>query len=121
MSTDPKESSFMIAAEKQIDRLIRANRWHRVLLAVVVVLVVLLGWVAWRQHQEAIDGCRAGNSYKQSDVQVWNYVLGISAQANAKKPGVAAKVKQVEDHIAQLDAPRKCPSTWNLLSEGSRP
>ena len=89
-------------------------------MAVVVVFIVLLGWVAWRQHEQAITSCRAGNSYKQSDVQVWNYVLGISAQANANKPGVAAKVQQIEDHIAQLDAPRTCASTWNLLSEGTQ-
>lgn len=119
MPTDPKESSFMIAAEAQIDKLVKANRWQKAILIIVAVVVLLLGWVAWKQHQQAIGGCRAGNSYKQSDVRVWNYVLGLSAQANAKKPGVAAEIKQVENHIAQLDAPRTCASSWNLLSEGS--
>lgn len=118
MPTDPKESSFMVAAEVQIDKLVRANRWQRALLAVVVVVVVLLGWVVWRQHQEANAACQSGNSYKHSDDQIWNYFIGVLVQ-NSKDPSAAGKAQVIENHIAQLDAPRDCASSWNLLSEGS--
>lgn len=119
MPTNPAESTFMVAAEKQIDRLLRAVRWQRILIVVIVILVALLALVVWNQHRQELVACQSGNAYKHEDLQNWLYFITIASQGD-KNPSDIAKANSIESHIAEQDAPHSCASSWNLLSEGFR-
>lgn len=118
MPEDSEESVFVRAAEVQIDRLVRANRTQRIIIAVVVILIILLALVAWNQHRQAIQSCNTGNIYRQQDSQIWNYFINIAAQGDTKSSD-QVKIREIEAFVAKLDAPRSCVGTWNLLSDSS--
>jgi hypothetical protein len=112
----------MVAAEHQIDRLVKANRWQKIVIAVTCVLILLLGWVAWNQHQQAIIGCQAGNNYKASQTRIWDELFALSF--GYKPPDKHSTVYKLDQkflaYVHQTNAPRNCPGSWNVLSEGER-
>lgn len=114
MVEEAGEASYVAAAEKQIDRLVRANRKQRAISVIIGILVVLLIWVAWGQHQQALESCRADNSYRVEDNQIWDYFIGVLVAGN-NQPNVQAQARIVENHIAQLDTSANCTSTWNFF------
>lgn len=118
MPEEIDESNFIKAAEKQIDRLVKSNRWLKVATGIGGILVILLGLAFWNQHQQAIQSCRAGNSYRTSQTQIWDKLFALSFGYKAPNKG-STVYKLDEEFLAYVhatNAPRQCASTWNVLS-----
>jgi len=116
------DSSVMKAAEAQIDRLVRANRWQKVSIIVGAVLILLLGWVVWNQHQQAITSCQAGNDYRASQTQIWDELFTLSF--GYKPPDKNSEAYKLDEtflaYVHKTNAPRSCASSWDVLSAGAQ-
>lgn len=118
MPENVDESNFIKAAEDQIDRLVKANRWQKVVIGIGGVLIILLGIAFWNQHQQAITSCEAGNSYRASQTQIWDKLFALSF--GYKAPNKGSEVYKLDEeflsYVHTTNAPRQCVSTWNFLS-----
>lgn len=110
-------------ADRQIDKLISASRWHRVWIAVLLVVCVALGYVAYQNRQDSaqlkadsISSCESGNATRAQQTQVWekNYALQASESKatasllaqliSAVAQGNASVIKQIDTIVAQSSA-----------------
>lgn len=99
MPDDPhvsREGSFVLAAETQVNRLVRANKVNRRvigLLGIVLVLAVAaLGFVGYNLYQTtnlsqsvrqgAIQACQNGNAAKHTDQVVFDSLIDTSVSTN---------------------------------------
>lgn len=106
--------ALLRAATRQVDRLVKRSRRDRAVqwvLGVVVAGLLAAGTVLFFQNQAIRDqqhaSCVNGNTYRQEDDQIWNYFIGVLIQGKTDQKTLAL-AKTVEQHIAQLDAPRAC-------------
>ena len=132
MPDDPRESSFITAAEKQVDSLVKAAHlnkiWTRVLGAVCVVLVVAvggLGFLYWQQHDvirklDAVNvtNCQAGNAFKTGDLENWQLFIQVALGPHPTKDA-KGKAAEILQGVAGRDAPRNCSQLSKAVSSGT--
>lgn len=128
MPDDPHvhtEGSFVLAAEKQVDTLIKAAKLHkiqlRVLSAVCFGLLVvsgLLGYVVKSQYDttqtlrnDSIAACRAGNDYKAGQTKIWVDFIDLLLVGN-KDPKAHKIAEGFISYVDMIDAPRNCTATY---------
>lgn len=132
MPDDPHrhpDGSFVVAAETQVTRLIKANRVNRifiyVLSAVTIALVVVATVLGINLHrtsqlsqkvqQGAISSCLAGNAQRANDTQIWDAFITLILKGNTD-PADIQEGKDFEQYIARVDAPRNCKQTYTVNS-----
>jgi hypothetical protein len=139
MPTDPHspehrdEASYMLAAEKAIKELQaevadarEAARWRKIqvrILAVVSVVIMVVASVLvytfWQIHQNAIQSCQDGNSYRAEQTLIWDGFIDLLLQDN-KNPADQEKGKEFKAFVAKVNAPRDCQQINSLTAaEGS--
>lgn len=118
----------MAAAEAQIDRLIKANKRHKVGIWIQGVLIVALCVVAGilsfvvidqhntdaQQRHDVVAQCEAGNSYRAGQTEIWNklFALSFGYKAPNKNSEVYKLDNEFLNYVHQVDAPRDC-SVYN--------
>ena len=87
---------------------------HPFLLALVVLLLVVIpGFLRVQQvtdqlHHTQRAGCHAGNETRSNQIDLWNFVIGLSADPHptaAQKARIAA----LQQRLHEIFAPRHCP------------
>lgn len=112
------DASLMPVAERIVDRLLRSTKRLVRLLAVggalLALVVAVMGWLFYQQHQSAVSSCEYGNSRSAADQQHWDLFLGILLKGNTNKTDLALG-KQIMDSIARSDAPRDCTQVYGII------
>lgn len=98
---------------RHLPRAQRLAHEHPFALALIVLLLVVIpGFVRVQQvtddlHRTQINACQAGNEARRNQIDLWTYVIQISAKPNqtqAQKDTVA----RFEVRLHQIFAPRDC-------------
>lgn len=83
-----------------------------VLLSVAVAVIAVQAneatSTANQNRQTQIATCEAGNQSRALQLQLWTYVLDLSAQSPRDYPGKDQQLAQFRDYIARTFAPRDC-------------
>lgn len=125
------DGSFMLAAEKQVDTLIKGAKLHKIQLriltavcAVILVVCGVLGYVVKAQYdttqelrQDSVTNCNAGNGFKAGQKLIWVTLIKLSEGNKGKNAPTAqakAEIKTLEKTINTVDAPRNCNATYSL-------
>lgn len=118
-----------LVAEAQVDKLIRASRWHRVWIAVIASVTVLtlaacvvLGVVAWQAHDtgvalknDSIASCEQSNAARALDQQVWDSFIQLLLKGN-KNSQASAEGAAFEQAVAKAYAPKDCVQAYSNVS-----
>lgn len=128
------ENPLVKAAERQVDALVaaallksaevrrlrflaRVSTASAVILAVMVTVVSILavtGYSLARSVQSAsVSQCRAGNTLRAGDTQVWDAFIALILRGN-HNPGDLAKGRSFERYVAKVDAPRDCQKVYGV-------
>jgi hypothetical protein len=141
-SPEPRDEAriTMLAAETAISKLQEevadakeAARWRkiqvRILAAVVAALVVGAGVLAYsvnatrdqnsQIHQNAVQSCRDGNSYRAEQTMIWDGFIDLLLQGN-NNPADHEKGKEFKAFVAKVNAPRNCEKINSLTAAESR-
>lgn len=114
MPDDSRESSFIMAAEHQVDRLVRAARWSRIAIIVLVVAVLGLGFLYWQQRDIIHSACEGGNSYKAAQTQIWDKLFALSF--GYKAPDKHSEVYKLDEeflsYVSATNAPKNCNQSF---------
>ena len=111
--------------EKALKTPKRSIRWLQGVVGVLVLGAIFIAYLYFGQvnlthsvqqqsqtiQQGAIASCEAGNARALTDVQNWDYFIGILTR-NDKKPADLAEVKVIEAHIAKADIVRDCAKVY---------
>lgn len=91
--------------------------WLAVSIALDIMLSLALGWVAIGAQQTAnqasslaarsYQACLAGNDFRATELQLWNYILDLPPTA-PRTPDQQAQQVQFRTYIDRQFAPRKC-------------
>ena len=94
----------------------RAQRFvheHPFALALVVLLLVVLpGFLRVQQvtdqlHRTQRAGCVAGNETRGNQIDLWNFVIGLSADPHPTAVQ-KARIAALQKRLHEIFAPRKC-------------
>lgn len=107
----PEESLFVKAAAAEVNKLIKANKVNRRVMALLVAIVAVLVYVVLAIHHDTVANCEAGNSYRAGQTQIWDHFVGLITEGNTK-PSVILQATQFEGYIARVDAQRSCGWTF---------
>jgi hypothetical protein len=125
----PDESNFVVAARKEVNKLISANRVNRrviLALCIVSVLVVaacgVLTWVAVDQHssdqalrQSGITSCQAGNSFRSEQTEIWQDFIGLLITRDTP-PKALAIAHNFLTYVGKVDALRNCSELYGTAA-----
>lgn len=128
MPNDPRESSFMMAAQDQLNQIfaenaaitaayngmVKSNRRQKIYTYITAAVVILMAVLFWQQHQQVIGNCEAGNDFRAGQTQNWATFIGIATQGS-NDPATLAKGAQLLKAVEATDAPRACPATWDVF------
>jgi hypothetical protein len=108
-------SPLVKAAEVAVKRLTRP---YKVMVALLVVLIVVLGVVVYRGQQltetvksGAISSCEATNARGAADIQHWDLFLSLLLKGDTNKTSLAEGA-EIEASVAKTDAPRDCAAIY---------
>lgn len=117
-------------AERQVDRLLKASRWHkwqiRLLAGVIVGLMAVSSWVVYRQvthpltnelRSDLVNSCVSGNASRALDQQVWDSFISLLLKGNTSAQA-AAEGKAFEQAVAKAYAPKNCTAAYSVQSAG---
>jgi hypothetical protein len=107
----PDESNFVVAANREVSKLIRANRLNRWFRAVLVVVVILLALAVAGLRQQAATSCQSGNSFRAAQTQVWDHFIGILI-TRSTPPATVAVAHGYLRYVDNVDKPRNCGGIW---------
>lgn len=130
MPDDPHvhpDGSFMLAAEKQVDTLIKGAKLHKIQLRILTAVCALilavcgvLGYVVKTQYdttqelrQDSVNACQAGNEFKVRQNAIWVYFIGQLLK-NDKKPKDLAEGANILVRIEHINAPRNCTAQYSI-------
>jgi hypothetical protein len=108
MPDDAHESSFMRTAERQVNALVKQSRhnkaWNWVLAAVCVLLILAV----IQTRANAIASCRAGNSYRASQTQIWQEFIDLATHGQKQNARSQQIIHDLLAFVDKKDAPREC-------------
>lgn len=107
----PDESNFVKAAANEVNKLIRANRVNRAVIATLVAVVAVLVYVVFATHQDSVNNCQAGNSYRSGQTQIWDRFIQLATTGNSSA-STRIEASQFRAFIDQVDAQRGCGWTF---------
>lgn len=98
-------------AKKSADRAeTSAKRWRR-LTVVLGVIILLLGGAYFQLHQQAVTSCHAGNSFRNSQTQVWEKFIDLATAGQKEDIRSQGIIHDLLTYVHQVDAPRVCNSS----------
>jgi hypothetical protein len=95
------------------DRTRSVARDHPFLLSLVVLLLVVIpGYVRVQQttdqlHRTQVASCRAGNEARGNQIDLWNFIIGLSAEPHPTAVQ-KARIAALQQRLGEIFAPRHC-------------
>lgn len=108
MPDDTSESSYMIAAEKTVRKLVRQarhNRWWNWGFGIVCAFLVL---ALIQARVQAVDSCSAGNQFRTSQTQIWDKFVSLATAGQKQTARNQQIINNLLNYVATQDTPRGC-------------
>jgi hypothetical protein len=102
-----------------VDKLVRAARWRKWTQVLLVVLVIALGYLVFRNHvlvqdfqHGAYQSCLSGNNARLANRTIWDHVLGAFLQGPHVTQATKDFVNNTENYIGLHEQSQNCAQLY---------